>query len=189
MQAAHLSYSCYTMWTKVSLGLFHRNCAFWALCGVMLCPTSRIAGRVSSGCNIVNSTVVELKCMCLIAAFSRRGLRTTMTIRAWLNDLFSLHRVTAIGDSGSPFLVHAPSIWQPAYLLTYLLVQYTGVTCPTCRQAVNQVIPSRAIQSIIEVYLRSVPSKARLPREMEQADEIYAAGSNIRVRNFISIWC
>jgi hypothetical protein len=97
--------------------------------------------------------------------------------------------VTAIGESGFTFLIDAPPLLQPACLLTYLLVQYTGVTCPTCRQAVNQVIPSRAIQSIIEVYLRSVPSKARLPREMEQADEIYTAGSNIRVRNFIYIGC
>ena len=106
-----------------------------------------------------------------------------MSSRTWLNDLFS-----ASPTDFQLVTVEFLSSSQPACLLTYLLVfQYTAVTCPTCRRAVNQVIPSRAIQFIIEVYLRSVPSKARLPREMEQVDEKYTAGSNIRVRNFIYI--
>lgn len=56
-----------------------------------------------------------------------------------------------------------------------------GVNCPSCRSAVTSIIPSRAIQSLIEVYLRAVPSRERLPREKEQADEIYVAGQSIRV--------
>ena len=59
--------------------------------------------------------------------------------------------------------------------------QNGGINCPSCRSPVSSIIPSRAIQSLIDVFLRAVPSKARLPREKEQADEIYAAGQSIRV--------
>ncbi|KAG8822980.1 hypothetical protein FRC18_010855 [Serendipita sp. 400] len=56
-----------------------------------------------------------------------------------------------------------------------------GVNCPSCRSAVASIVPSRAIQSLIEIYLRSVPSRARIQKEKEQADEIYTAGQTIPV--------
>ncbi|KAG8752740.1 hypothetical protein FRC14_006744 [Serendipita sp. 396] len=60
-------------------------------------------------------------------------------------------------------------------------LQNGGVNCPSCRSAVTSIVPSRAIQSLIEIYLRSVPSRARIQKEKEQADEIYTAGQTIPV--------
>ncbi|KAG8804248.1 hypothetical protein FRC17_006019, partial [Serendipita sp. 399] len=71
---------------------------------------------------------------------------------------------------------------KPAPLSCYTLwTRNGGANCPSCRSAVTSIVPSRAIQSLIEVYLRSVPSRARIQREKEQADEIYTAGQNIPV--------
>jgi len=81
------------------------------------------------------------------------------------------------------FILRLPPAKTPfAFCETHsILWQNGGVNCPSCRSPVTSIIPSRAIQSLIDVYLRSVPSRTRLPGEREQADEIYAAGQSIRV--------
>lgn len=59
------------------------------------------------------------------------------------------------------------------------------MNCPACRSPVSSIVPSRAIQSLIDTYLRCVPSRARVAREKEQADEIYAAGQGIPVGPYV----
>ncbi|EGN98356.1 hypothetical protein SERLA73DRAFT_56314 [Serpula lacrymans var. lacrymans S7.3] len=62
-----------------------------------------------------------------------------------------------------------------------LWIRNGGTNCPACRGISTSVIPSRPLQSIIDVLLRADPSKARTERERMQADEIYKGGTPMRI--------
>lgn len=50
-------------------------------------------------------------------------------------------------------------------------------------------MPSRPLETIIDVLLRAYPAKTRAERERMQADEIYKAGAPLRVcatKHFLS---
>jgi hypothetical protein len=61
--------------------------------------------------------------------------------------------------------------------------QNGGTTCPSCRGLSTSVIPSRALQSMVNVLLRADPSRIRTPSERAQADEVYRSGQSLRVRD------
>lgn len=42
--------------------------------------------------------------------------------------------------------------------------------------------PFRALQGVVDTLVRIAPEKARAERERQQADEVYKAGTNLRVR-------
>lgn len=56
-----------------------------------------------------------------------------------------------------------------------------GTNCPACRSVASVATPSRIIEKMVDVLLRSVPSKVRPVNERIQADEIYVAGGTIRI--------
>jgi hypothetical protein len=60
-------------------------------------------------------------------------------------------------------------------------LQNGGTNCPACRGLSTVVTPSRPLESIIAILLRAYPSKTRAEGERVQADEIYRAGSAMRV--------
>lgn len=62
-----------------------------------------------------------------------------------------------------------------------LWIQNGGSNCPACRSVSTSVTPARPLQKIIEILVKHAPNRARTQREKEQADEIYKAGSNIRL--------
>ena len=62
-----------------------------------------------------------------------------------------------------------------------MIYQNGGTTCPSCRGLSTSVIPSRALQSMVNVLLRADPSRIRTPSERSQADEIYRPGQSLRV--------
>ncbi|KAG6897755.1 hypothetical protein C0992_011424 [Termitomyces sp. T32_za158] len=61
------------------------------------------------------------------------------------------------------------------------LSQNGGTNCPTCRGPSTVVTPFRALQSIVDAFLRAAPHKSRTERERQQADEIYKVGHSIRI--------
>jgi hypothetical protein len=63
------------------------------------------------------------------------------------------------------------------------LSQNGGTSCPSCRGLSTSVIPSRILQSMVNVLLRADPSRTRTLSERAQADEIYRPGQSLRVRN------
>lgn len=67
-------------------------------------------------------------------------------------------------------MIHAHSYWQNG-----------GTNCPACRGISSAVVPSRPLQSIVDVLLRAMPSKVRAERERQQADAIYTGGTIMRV--------
>ncbi|KAH7885281.1 hypothetical protein F5I97DRAFT_1810715 [Phlebopus sp. FC_14] len=62
-----------------------------------------------------------------------------------------------------------------------LWIKNGGTNCPACRGVSNIVTPSRPLQTIIDVLLRSDPTRTRAERERIQADEIYKSGSSMRI--------
>ncbi|KAI9573642.1 hypothetical protein HD554DRAFT_911186 [Boletus coccyginus] len=62
-----------------------------------------------------------------------------------------------------------------------LWIKNGGTNCPACRGISNFVTPSRPLQTIVDVLLRAEPSRTRTERERIQADEIYKAGSSMRI--------
>ncbi|KAG9315829.1 hypothetical protein JVU11DRAFT_3478 [Chiua virens] len=62
-----------------------------------------------------------------------------------------------------------------------LWIKNGGTNCPACRGVSTFVTPSRPLQTIVDVLLRAVPSRARTERERMQADEIYKAGASMRI--------
>ncbi|KAG6377048.1 hypothetical protein JVT61DRAFT_1097 [Boletus reticuloceps] len=62
-----------------------------------------------------------------------------------------------------------------------LWIKNGGANCPACRGVSNFVTPSRPLQKIVDVLLRAEPSRTRTERERMQADEIYKAGSSMRI--------
>lgn len=66
--------------------------------------------------------------------------------------------------------------------------QNGGTNCPACRGISSFVTPSRPLQTIVDVLLRAEPSRTRTERERMQADEIYKAGSSMRVRTVIYVY-
>ncbi|KAH0832014.1 hypothetical protein J3R83DRAFT_12919 [Lanmaoa asiatica] len=62
-----------------------------------------------------------------------------------------------------------------------LWIKNGGTNCPACRGVSSFVTPSRPLQTIVDVLLRAEPSRARTERERMQADEIYKAGSSMRI--------
>ncbi|KZT12057.1 uncharacterized protein LAESUDRAFT_733924 [Laetiporus sulphureus 93-53] len=56
-----------------------------------------------------------------------------------------------------------------------------GSNCPACRAMSTVVSPSRALQTMVDVLLRAAPSKTRPQNERIQADEVYRAGSTLRL--------
>jgi hypothetical protein len=63
------------------------------------------------------------------------------------------------------------------------LSQNGGTSCPSCRGLSTSVIPSRTLQSMVNVLLRADPPRIRALSERAQADEIYRPGQPLRVRN------
>jgi len=66
--------------------------------------------------------------------------------------------------------------------------QNGGASCPSCRGLSTSVMPSRILQSMVNVLLRADPSRVRTPSERAQADEIYRPGQSLRVRNRFPSW-
>ncbi|KAH7928463.1 hypothetical protein BV22DRAFT_210084 [Leucogyrophana mollusca] len=62
-----------------------------------------------------------------------------------------------------------------------LWIRNGGTNCPACRGASSYVTPSRPLQSIVDLLLRTDPSRTRTERERIQADEVYKAGSSMRI--------
>ncbi|KZW00890.1 hypothetical protein EXIGLDRAFT_745330 [Exidia glandulosa HHB12029] len=62
-----------------------------------------------------------------------------------------------------------------------LWVQNGGTNCPACRTVSTSVTPARPLQRLIDILIKHAPTKARTEREKVQADEIYKAGSSIRL--------
>ncbi|KAF9651611.1 hypothetical protein BDM02DRAFT_3110352 [Thelephora ganbajun] len=62
-----------------------------------------------------------------------------------------------------------------------LWIKNGGTSCPSCRGLSTSVIPSRALQSMVNVLLRADPSRIRTPSERAQADEIYRPGQSLRI--------
>lgn len=62
-----------------------------------------------------------------------------------------------------------------------LWIKNGGTTCPSCRGLSNSVIPSRVLQSMINILLRADPSRTRTPSERAQADEIYRPGQSLSI--------
>ncbi|KAF8527464.1 hypothetical protein BU17DRAFT_31193, partial [Hysterangium stoloniferum] len=62
-----------------------------------------------------------------------------------------------------------------------LWVRNGGTNCPACRGISSSVVPSRVLQSMIDLLLRSDPSKARTANERAQADEAYKSGTALKL--------
>ncbi|KIY72468.1 hypothetical protein CYLTODRAFT_367464, partial [Cylindrobasidium torrendii FP15055 ss-10] len=62
-----------------------------------------------------------------------------------------------------------------------LWIRNGGTNCPACRGISTTVTPSRPLQIVLDVLLRSAPSMGRSERERQQADSIYASGSAMRI--------
>ncbi|KAF9778622.1 hypothetical protein BJ322DRAFT_1091620 [Thelephora terrestris] len=62
-----------------------------------------------------------------------------------------------------------------------LWIKNGGTTCPSCRGLSTSVIPSRALQSMVNVLLRADPSRIRTLSERAQADEVYRSGQSLRI--------
>ncbi|KAF9013399.1 hypothetical protein BDQ17DRAFT_600044 [Cyathus striatus] len=62
-----------------------------------------------------------------------------------------------------------------------LWVRNGGTNCPACRGESNVVMPFRALQGVIDTFLRAAPHKTRTERERQQADEVYKAGQSLRI--------
>ncbi|KAK0221886.1 hypothetical protein IW262DRAFT_1315498 [Armillaria fumosa] len=62
-----------------------------------------------------------------------------------------------------------------------LWIRNGGTNCPACRGVSTIVTPSRPLQTVIDVLLRAAPNRVRAERERQQADEIYSAGSSMRI--------
>ncbi|KDQ21009.1 hypothetical protein BOTBODRAFT_27022 [Botryobasidium botryosum FD-172 SS1] len=62
-----------------------------------------------------------------------------------------------------------------------LWIRNGGTSCPQCRQQSTSITTSRILQSMIDVFLRSHPEKARTQREREQADDVYVPGDHIQI--------
>ena len=77
----------------------------------------------------------------------------------------------------------APCILQTCHLVTEFLSspQNGGTNCPACRGVSTSVTPSRVLQSMIDLLLRSDPSKSRTVNERAQADQVYKMGTSLRV--------
>ncbi|EJC98998.1 uncharacterized protein FOMMEDRAFT_95139 [Fomitiporia mediterranea MF3/22] len=62
-----------------------------------------------------------------------------------------------------------------------LWVKNGGTNCPACRSVSTVVMPSRALQSMVDVLLRAAPHCQRSERERMQADEIYPVCRSFRI--------
>ncbi|KAJ3524086.1 hypothetical protein NM688_g8623 [Phlebia brevispora] len=62
-----------------------------------------------------------------------------------------------------------------------LWIKNGGANCPACRGISTSVTPSRVLQLMADILVRHAPSKARSANERMQADEIYKAGTNLRI--------
>ncbi|KAL4080668.1 hypothetical protein J3A83DRAFT_4084848 [Scleroderma citrinum] len=63
----------------------------------------------------------------------------------------------------------------------FLWIKNGGTNCPACRGASKDVTHSRPLQAMVDVLLRSDPSRIRTERERTQADEVYTPGQPIRI--------
>jgi len=64
---------------------------------------------------------------------------------------------------------------------TVLWIRHGGRDCPKCRASISAVSSAHSVQLFIDVLLETFPSKARFENDRLQADEIYRAGSAIRL--------
>ncbi|OCH85581.1 hypothetical protein OBBRIDRAFT_298029 [Obba rivulosa] len=83
-------------------------------------------------------------------------------------------------------LVHRPVIVSPCQHFfcgscCALWIQNGGTNCPACRSVSTSVTPSRILQSMVDVLVRSAPNKARSMNERIQADEIYHPQMMLRI--------
>ncbi|KAF5338926.1 hypothetical protein D9611_008728 [Ephemerocybe angulata] len=62
-----------------------------------------------------------------------------------------------------------------------LWIRNGGTNCPACRGISTVVTPFRALQGFVDTLVRLAPQKARTERERQQADEIYTAGTILRI--------
>ncbi|KAJ7600828.1 hypothetical protein C8J56DRAFT_911399 [Mycena floridula] len=62
-----------------------------------------------------------------------------------------------------------------------LWVRNGGSNCPACRQSSTIVVPFRALQKVVDTFLKHAPHKARTERERQQADEVYKPGASMRI--------
>ncbi|KXN93396.1 E3 ubiquitin-protein ligase CHFR [Leucoagaricus sp. SymC.cos] len=62
-----------------------------------------------------------------------------------------------------------------------LWIRNGGTSCPSCRTPSTIVTPFRALKGTIDAFLRVAPHRARTERERQQADEVYRAGSDLRI--------
>jgi len=83
-------------------------------------------------------------------------------------------------------LVYRPVIVSPCQHFfcgscCVLWIRNGGTNCPACRGISTITTPFRALQSVIDLLLRVAPHKARTERERLQADEVYKAGTSMRI--------
>ncbi|KIM89127.1 hypothetical protein PILCRDRAFT_768313 [Piloderma croceum F 1598] len=62
-----------------------------------------------------------------------------------------------------------------------LWIRNGGSNCPACRGISTSVTPSRPLEAVIDVLLRAYPAKIRAEGERIQADEVYKAGTPLRI--------
>ncbi|KAI6027655.1 hypothetical protein BKA83DRAFT_4232205 [Pisolithus microcarpus] len=62
-----------------------------------------------------------------------------------------------------------------------LWIKNGGTNCPACRGVSTHVTSSRPLQTMLDVLLRSDPSRTRTERERMQADEVYKPGQPMRI--------
>ncbi|KAI6114415.1 hypothetical protein F5141DRAFT_1187953 [Pisolithus sp. B1] len=77
-------------------------------------------------------------------------------------------------------LVYRPVVVSPCQ--HFFCGRYNGGTnCPACRGVSTHVTSSRPLQMMLDIILRSDPSRTRTERERMQADEVYKPGQPMRI--------
>jgi hypothetical protein len=59
------------------------------------------------------------------------------------------------------------------------LANDSNKTCPSCRRVVHKVTDDFRANSLLEVYLKMNPSKARSPDEVKDLDKEYKRGEPV----------
>ncbi|KAG6330534.1 hypothetical protein ID866_8554 [Astraeus odoratus] len=62
-----------------------------------------------------------------------------------------------------------------------LWIKNGGTCCPACRGVSTHVSSSRPLQAMVDILLRSDPSRTRAEGERMQADEVYKPGQLVRI--------
>ncbi|EMD39929.1 hypothetical protein CERSUDRAFT_46110 [Gelatoporia subvermispora B] len=83
-------------------------------------------------------------------------------------------------------LVHRPVVVSPCQHFfcgscCALWIRNGGTNCPACRSISTSVTPSRILETMVDVLVRTAPSKARSINERMQADDIYHPRMTLRI--------